>query len=314
MKPYTYAFLAAAAACGMAYGQAATAYTTPVGYYNYEAKTGGNLFVPGFANSPVFAGVITADGATTLTVATDAITANAFNKGAVYATHYVEITQAGSNQGVVIDIESNTNSVITLASDITALALTGTETITIRPHVTLSGAFASAETALAAYGDSATFYNPNGTSNTYYFIGSGNWASDFATPDGNNRPIAPGTGVIFDCGADAALTIVGEVKSTDTVVQISGNGVANIIGPVNPLVGSNALIKDLGFADMVLFGDSISLYAPGQYIAPTGTYYAIGDGNVSTDFATPSNDTFSFTKGGIFTAGADTAFRVKSGL
>jgi hypothetical protein len=313
MKPYTYSLLAAALACGIAQG-AATAYTTPVGYYNYDAKAGGNLFVPGLANSPVFAGAITAAGANTLTVATNAIVANAYNEGAVYATHCVEITQAGSNQGVVIDIVSNTNAVITLASDITALALTGTETIAIRPHVTLSGAFASAESVLAAYGDSATFYNPDGTSNTYYFIGSGDWASDFATPDGNDRTIAPGTGVIFDCGADAELTIVGEVKSTDTVVQLSGNGVANIVGPVNPLVGSSAMIKDLGFADMVAYGDSISLYAPGQYVAPTGTYYAIGAGDVSTDFVTPSNDTFSFTKGGIFTAGVDTAFRVKSGL
>jgi hypothetical protein len=317
MKPYLYSIIAAAAVTGAA--SAETAYTTPVGYYDFDAKAGGNLFVPGFANSPVFAGAITAatdndPGADTLTVATDAITANAFDEGAVYATHYVEITQAGANQGIVIDIVSNTNSQITLASDISALVLTGTETIAVRPHVTLSGCFASAEAALAAYGDSATFYNPDGTSNTYYFIGAGDWASDLATPDGNDRPIAPGTGIIFDCGVDAALTIVGEVKSADTVVQIYGAGVANIVGPVNPLVGESDLVKDLGFADMVPYGDSISLYAPGQYNAPTGTYYALGDGDVSTDLTTPSTDTFSFTKGGIFTAGADTAFRVKSGL
>lgn len=312
MKPLSYALLAAMAACGFA--SAETAYTTPVGYYDFDAKAGGNLFVPGIVKPAAFAGVLTGSSATTLTVAANSLTANAYNEGATYATHYVEITQAGANQGVIIDIVSNTGSVITLASDISALSLAGTETIAIRPHVTLSSAFASAEAALAAFGDSATFYNPNGTSNTYYFIGSGDWASDFATPDGNNRPIAPGTGVIFDCGADASLTVSGEVKTADTVVQIFGNGVANIIGPVNPLVGSAAMIKDLGFADMVLFGDSISLYAPGLYIAPTGTYYAIGGGDVSTDFATPSNDTFSFTKGGIFTAGVDTAFRIKSGL
>ena len=308
----TYFSILAAAACGMAFGQ--TAYTTPVGYYNFDAKAGGNIFVPGLVNSPAFSGVITAAGANTLTVASNAITGNAFNEGDVYATHYVEITQAGSNQGVVIDILSNTNSVITLASDISALSLAGTESITIRPHVTLTGAFVSTESVLAAFGDSATFANTDGTSTTYYYIGDGNWSTDFASSDGNSRPISPGTGIVFDCGADAALTLTGEVKSTDTVVQIAGNGVPNIIGPVNPLVGGSALIKDLGFADMVVFGDSISIYAPGQLFAPTGTYYAIGDGDVSTDFATPSSDTFEFTKGAIFIAGADTSFRIKSGL
>lgn len=317
MKTTFYSILAAAA-CGMALGQ--TAYTTPVGYYNFDAKAGGNVFVPGFVKSAAFAGAITArtnnadPALDTLTVASGALAANAFDEGSVYATHYVEITQAGANQGVVIDIVSNTNSVITLASDISALSLAGTETITIRPHVTLSGAFASAESALAAYGDSATFVNPDGTSTTYYFIGDADWATDFATPDGNARPISPGTGIIFDCGGDAALTVVGEVKSTDTVVQIAGNGVPNVVGPVNPLAGGSALIKDLGFADMVAYGDSISIYAPGQLFAPTGTYYALGDGDVSTDFSTPSLDTFDFTKGAIFIAGSDTAFRVKSGL
>jgi hypothetical protein len=317
MKPYLFSIIAAAAAIGMA--QAQTAYTTPVGYYNFDAKAGGNLFVPGFANSSVFAGAITAatnndPGADTLTVATGVLTANAFNEGAVYATHYVEITQAGSNQGVVIDIESNTDSVITLASDISALALTGTETIMVRPHVTLSSCFASAEANIAQFTDAVTFYNPDGSPNTYYLIAAGEWSTDFVTNDGGSRPIPPGTGVILDVFADAAWTIVGEVKSTDTVVQLAGSGVINIVGPVNPLVGSDDLIKNLGFADMLAFTDSVTLYTPGDLSVPAGTYYADGLGDVTTDFVNPSLDTFSFTKGGIFTAFADTAFRVKSGL
>ena len=309
----TYSLLAAAAACSLANAQT-TAYTTPVGYYNHDAKAGGNIFVPGLVKASVFSGAITANGSTTLTVSSGAITAGAYDAVNGYATHYVEITQAGSNQGVVINIASNTGSVITLASDISALNLVGTETISVRPHVTLSGAFASAESVLAPYSDSATFANTDGTSTTYYFIGNGEWSSDFGTPDGGNVPIPPGTGIIFDCAADAALTIVGEVKSTDTVVQIAGNGVPNIVGPVNPLVGNSASIKNLGFADMAPYADSISIYAPGQLFQPTGTYYALGDGDVSTDFVSASSDTLSFTTGAIFIAGSDTAFKVKSGL
>jgi hypothetical protein len=317
---FTFTLLVAAAAIGMA--QAQTAYTTPVGYYDFDAKAGGNIFVPGLIESPVFAGAITAAGTNTVTVATEAITAGAFNETPASvspsfparATHYVEITQAGGNQGVVIDIESNTNSVITLASDISALSLAGTETILVRPHVTLASAFAGAEPSLAAFGDNATFYNPDGTGETYYFIASGEWSSNFADNDGGARPIPPGTGVIFFTGADVGLTITGEVSSSDVVVQITGGGVINIVGPVNPLVGDSALIKDLGFADMVPYGDNITIYPPGDLETAINTYYALGDGTVSTDFVNPSNDTFSFTKGAIFTAGADAAFKVKSGL
>jgi hypothetical protein len=309
----TYSLLAAAAACSLANAQT-TAYTTPVGYYNYDAKAGGNLFVAGLVNATVFTGAITADGATTLTVNSEAITAGAFNSANSYATHYVEITQAGSNQGVVIDIASNTNSVITLASDISALNLAGTETISVRPHVTLSAVFAAAEASLSAYSDNVTFANPDGSSNTYYYLESGVWSSDFATPDGSDRPIAPGTGVVFSTAADLPLTVVGEVKSTDTVVQVSGGGVVNIVGPVNPLAGSSGLIKDLGFADMEAYSDNITIYPPGNLETSIATYYALGDGTVSVDFATPSDDTFSFTQGAVYAAASDTSIRIKSGL
>ena len=311
----TYYSILAAAACGMAFGT--TAYTTPVGYYNFDAKAGGNIFVPGLINSSVFSGVITADGENTLTVASGAITANTFNEGAVYATHYVEITQAGSNQGVVIDIVSNTNSVITLASDISALALTGTEKIEVRPHVTLKGVFLAAEAQLGAYSDAVTFLNTDGSINTYYFIGGGDWSSDLGgTIDGNDRPISPGTGFVLDTLADVELPVVGEVKTSDTVVQIPANGVSAIVGPVCPLVGDSDLIQNLGFADMPAYSDSITIYAPGLLFEPTGTYYSLGDGTVSTDLANVSNDSFSFTKGGIFNSPSETptSFRIKSGL
>jgi len=85
---------------------------------------------------------------------------------------------------------------------------------------------------------------------------------------------------------------------------------------VNPLVGDSDLIKNLGFADMSPYSDSITIYAPGQLFVPTGTYYSLGDGTVSTDLANPSDDVFSFTKGGIFNSPSETptSFRIKSGL
>jgi hypothetical protein len=313
MKPFIpYSLLAAFAACGLASAQ--TAVTTPVGYYNYDAKAGGNLFVPGLIESPAFSGAITADGATTLTLPAASLTAGEFDEGAEFPTHYVEITEAGANQGVVIDIVSNTASEIVLASDITALSLAGTETIVVRPHVTLANVMAAAEANLASFSDAATFYNPDGSSDTYYFIGSSTWSTNFSDPDGSDRPIPPGTGFVFDTAADVALTVTGEVKESATVVQISGGGVINIVGPINPLVGDSAPIKDLGFADMSPFSDNITVYPPGDLINSIGTYYADGAGEVTIDFVNPSTDTFSFTKGAILAAAVDTAFRIQSGL
>jgi len=306
----TYSLILAAASCGMALGQT-TAYTTPVGYYEADIKAGGNLFVPGFVNGAAFAGLITGSTATTLSVAAASITANAFNAAGGNATHYVQITQAGANQGVVIDIASNTNSVITLASNISALSLAGTESIVVRPHVTLKGVFAGEEASIASFSDSATFYNSDGSTPTFFFDGT-NWTSDFVNPDGNNRPVPPGTGFVFTVSADIPLTITGEVNAAPVVVQLNGNGVVNVVGPVNPLVGGSDTLQSLGFAALAAFSDSITLYQAGTVI-PTGTYFSDGT-NVTEDFVNPSSATLASTTGGVVTAGADTSIKVDSGF
>jgi hypothetical protein len=310
MKPTLYSLIAAAAACGLAQA-AETAYTTPVGYYDASAKAGGNLFVPSLVRSTSFAGVITGAGATTLTLEANSLTLNAFNEGSTYPTHYVEITQPGSNNGVVIDIVSNTDSVITLASDITALSLTGTESIAIRPHRTLKEVFAAEEASIAPFSDSATFYEANGGTPTYFFDGT-NWTTDFINPDGNDRPIPPGTGFVLTISADVDLTIAGEVKAGPTVVQLNGNSVVNVVGPVNPLVGTSDTLQDLGFAALSPFADSITLYQPGT-VLPTGTYFSDGT-NVTEDFINPSLDALDATTGGVVTAGVDTSIKVESGF
>ena len=313
MKPIQSAIIAAAALLG--YVSAQTATTVPVGYYNYDAKAGDNYFVSGLVNSPVFAGAITGSGATSLTLAANSLTANALNAAGGYPTHYVEIRTAGDNQGVIIDITSNTTSGITLASDISALALAGTEQIFVRKHVTVLSLFANTESTIAQSSDTVTFFNADETADTYFLIASGEWSSDFSTPNGNNRPIPPGTGFIFQTAADVSLTILGEVKSSPTVIQINGGGVINIVGPVNPLVGSSKQIVELGFANMETFSDSITTYAPGDNVTPLLTYFADGLGNVTTDFGTTnSTDVLDFTKGVVYQAATDTSFRVLSGL
>jgi hypothetical protein len=315
MKPKTIQSILAAAllAPGALFAQT-TATTTPVGYYVQEAIAGGNLIVPGLVKADAFAGVITGSGATTLSLAANSLTAGAYDDGPVYPTHYVEIVTAGSNQGVVIDIVSNTASQITLATDISGLSLVGNERIVIRKHNTIASVFADTESTVTLFTDAVTIPNPDGSSDTYYLIGAGSWSSDFTVADGNDRPIPPGSGFVYDAAADADLTFSGTVKSSPVVVQLAGNSVVNIVGPVNPLVGSSKQISLLGFQNMLAFTDSITTYAPGDLVTPLFTYYADGAGNVTTDFTTPSTDVFPYTYGAVLSAAADTAIRLSSGL
>jgi len=314
MKTYTpYSLLLAAiAASGMAFG-AETAYTTPVGYYGFAGKAGGNLFVPSLVKSAAFSGKLTAASATTLTLAANSLTAAAFNEGAVYATYYAEIT-SGPNAGVALDIASNTDSVITLADNIAALGLVGTETITIRPHVTLKAALAGAEASLNAFSDSATFYAADGSNTTYLYGADGGtgWSSDFATADGNLRPIAPGTGVVLGLLGDVSLTLSGEVKASPTVVMLAA-GKVNIVGPVNPLVGTSTLLNNTGFAALAPFSDSVTVYQPGP-LTQSITYYALGDGTLSADFVNPTTDTLANTTGAVVIPAADSSVKINSGF
>lgn len=314
MKSYIpYSLLAAAAACGLAYGE--TAYTTPVGYYQFEGKGGGNLFVPGIVNPSVFAGQLTAATTTTLTVAADALTADAFNAGPVYATHFVEIT-SGPNAGVVADIVSNTASVITLA-DTLGFTLVGDETVTIRPHVTLKSSLAAAEGSLNPFSDVATFYGTDGSVTTYTYgadpSGTG-WSSNFVDADGDVRPIPPGTGFVLGLVADVSLTVSGEVKASPTGVFMAA-GFVNIVGPVNPLVGTSASLNTTGLSNLAAFSDSITVYQPGPLTTELSTTYTpLGDGTLSSDFSTPTTDTISNTTGAVVIPSADATVLMNQGF
>lgn len=312
MKPtLSYALLAALAAVSPALAVDAT--TTPVGYYSFDGKSGGNLFIPSLVKPAVFAGSLTAAGSTTLTVATGSLTANAFNEGAVYATHYVEIT-SGPNTGVVLDIVSNTSSVITLADNVSSLSLTGSESIRIRPHTTLKSSLASAEASLSVYSDTATFSASDGSFVTYIYgaDGGNGWSSDFVAADGDLRPVPPGTGFVLGLSGDAQLAVSGEVKTNPTVVMLTA-GVENYVGPLNPLVGASTLLNGTGFETLAPYSDSITVYVPGPLLEAV-TYYPLGDGTVSSDLATSTTDSIANTTGAVVITSADIALKLQPGF
>ena len=307
MKPITsFALLCAFAAVAQG------AVTQPVGYYNFDGKEGSNLFVPALVNAPAFAGDMTSSDSDTLNVAADSLTAGAFDAAGGFATHYAEIV-SGPNEGTVVDIASNTGSAIELDGDVSALSLTGTESIVVRPHVTLKQVLEGGEASFTGFTDSATFYTDEGSLVTYFYDGAGGWTSDFLNPDGNSRPITPGKGFVLSLFADVEFSVVGEVKEGPTVVQLVGDGAVNIVGPLNPIVGEATRIDELGFENLAPFTDALTMYTPGT-LSIVGTYFANGEGGVTTDFITPSTDTFPHTVGGIISAFAPSSVKVEPGF
>tara|TARA_B110000037_G_scaffold101593_1_gene118504 strand:+ start:141 stop:1085 length:945 start_codon:yes stop_codon:yes gene_type:complete len=305
--PFTIA--AALAASGLANAQA---FSQPSGYYQFDGKAGGNIFIPAFVNPSVASGAITGSNATTLTLPASTLTPNALNAGAAFPTHYVEFT-SGPNAGVVVDIESNTATTITLDADILALGLVNNEAISIRPHVTLRSVLASSESSLAGFTDSATFYLSNGVAVSYFYIdATTGWSSDFSTPDGNNQPVPPGTGFVLFLNSAAPLTVTGEVKASPTVVQLT-SGVVNIVGLVNPLVGSSVDLDTTGFEDLAAFADSITVYEPGPLVNSV-SYFPLGDGTLSTDFSTPTTDQIANTTGAVVIPSVTSSVKLSPGF
>jgi len=312
LKPkFSYMLLAALAAVSPAFAVDAT--TTPVGYYNFAGVAGGNLFIPSLVKSAVFSGVLTGASSTTLTVAASSLTSGALNQGAVYATHYVEIT-SGPNAGTILDIVSNTGSVITLADNIGSLNLAGTEQITIRPHVTLKSSLAAAEASLSVYSDTATFSAADGSFSTYIFGADGGtgWSSDFVTADGDLRPVPPGTGFVLGLASSAQLQVSGEVKTGPTVVMLT-TGIESYVGPMNPVVGASTNLNGTGFETLAAYSDSITVYVPGPFVDAV-TYYPLGDGTVSSDLVSATTDKIANTTGAVVIASGDIALKFQPGF
>jgi len=315
MKFYSILALAGAALVGFANAQG-TAVTDPVGYYEFDGQAGSNLFVPGFVNKKAFSGALTGVTAasSTLSVA-GGLGVGTLDAGADPVA-YVEITESGSAaEGVILDIVSHTDTDIVVdasEAELLALGLSGTEAVTIREHVTIKSAFASAEASLSAFAESVTYFE--GASSTNYLWTGTVWSSDFGTTaDGDTRPIYPGAGLIVNLIGPKSLTVVGEVKFGPTVVSAAAGGAINIIGPVNPLVGDGVAIQDAGFAgSFQLFADSLALYEQGT-LSNTGTFLFDGTNMIDGNFVA-TTESIPNTVGGVVTVVADTGIKLSSGL
>jgi len=268
MKTHTYSLLAAAAACGMALG-AETAYTTPVGYMTIPLPgTGGGtpqklqLANQGLLPSgPAYAGGGTVAVTFSGNTMTDTSAAFGTFTNAGSSSHVLEITTAGSVQGVLSYITANTATSITTADNLSSAGTSASYRVWKcytpaslfgdPPAASTLGGGSSESTA-----DNVQILDP--TTNTYtsfYYQNSGKgtlgWkSSDSGILTPGSYAIHPNDGMVIlrKQSADGSLVISGSVKAGPTKAVVEGNGTSTVLNilanqiPVNQLtLGASGL-------------------------------------------------------------------------
>jgi len=213
--------------------------TGVVGYTSTTLPAGvGSVYAPAFVNADAAAGVLSAAASTTVTVSS--IVAGAYDEGATFPAYYLEIlddtngADGFDTEGLILDVVSNTGTVVTLASDAVALGVQGDEQYRIRKHLTIADLTAGA-TGFAFF-DAVSLYNASsiGSIDSYFFDGAGGWF-DGGVNYYNDAVIYPGTGVVFNTQGAVTLTATGSVKETATQVPLYA-GEVNIVGVMKPVV------------------------------------------------------------------------------
>jgi hypothetical protein len=287
MKTYIpYSLLAAAAACGMAFGQ--TAYTTPVGYATSPLSQGFNALGLTLQTPTLASGSFETVEATSVT-----------DTGVTFApiagrTYVLEIT-SGTLVGSIFEIPaaSISGSTVTVttvpATDLVTLGLTTSDTYKLRVAPTLEEIFTTVTLAnggvlgaALSSGSADIVWIPNGNGGyTQYYLRSGatpefrNVATNTASP---NVPVVYADGFLVQkkAATAASLVVSGEVKTTGTnSVAVQGFNLLSAVAPAGLNLFNAGLEDDLtaalsaGSADIVWVQQPNLSYV--QYFRRSGT-------------------------------------------
>jgi hypothetical protein len=244
MKPYTYALLAAAAACGLA--AAETAYTTPVGYVTTSLPAGQFTFCGLTVHSPtIAAGVIASADSTSVTPA------GTWNFTTLLTTGKTYILELPD--GTIQEVSTWTATKLNTPENISSFITNNVTTFKLRECATVSSVFGLANSVglkSSADGDATTVDNvivyptPGSSVNIYYFDANQNGVRDSGDGDGWYTaggtaaddfliPYPDGFLVQRVAGAAKSLIVSGEVKTTPTKSALGGG--FNFLSSVAPV-------------------------------------------------------------------------------
>lgn len=212
-------------------GQGQTVSTPIVGFSKITVPAGGRLVAPVFVKSPVYTGSASiASGVATLGSSVSGnLGPSSFTDRPNFPRYYLKVT-SGTYSGLVLDIDSNTTSTVSMTG--VPSGLTGSVGVQIIPHYTLGDFAANAQDqGMSAYADAVTFYDSGNAKRAYYYTGSGFIADDYSTP-ADNVVIYPGSGILLNAVSSCTVTMSGRVNTTPTIVPLySGE---SIVAPIDP--------------------------------------------------------------------------------
>lgn len=261
---------------------AAVADTVPVGFNTISVTAGNNPIAPTFVHPDSVATVASAfvenpgAGETEITLANVILTTNEFGPSAAFPAYYLEITEAGSNQGYAFDIVSNTATKVTVTGLLTTdFSLSGTESIAIRKHMTIGDLFSASTSSLTAFSDSVKFFNSDGSTTSLFWDGT-KWTSDTVADD-SASPIYPGEGFLTVFGSAVDIVTTGTVKTTQSKVPVFASQLNLVAGvkPVDTTVGALGLVATLDIGS-----ENIKVFQQNGSLAEDASYFT--DGNVVT--------------------------------
>ncbi len=252
-----------------AFGQATSGI---VGFSTKTVSSGTSIVVPTLVNSSVFQGSVTisADGLTVTPSTAPGWVAGAYSSTAFvsptpnYPTHYAEVV-SGANEGLLLDITSNSPTALTLLSAAPAAVRNTTQQVAIRAHITLSKMVEGA-TGLAPGDDVVTIFDANtGGRRDFTYVGGTNFSASGVSA--NHTPVYPGSGIVFNATDTVTLNFMGEVKPTKTQVALWSTG-TNVVGLMNPASGASLYGSSL--ATLLAPGDDvISVYSTDGQMVPS---------------------------------------------
>ncbi len=261
MKPFLpYSILAAAAASGLAFGQA---YTTPVGYVTHSLPANGATLVGLTVQSPtVIAGVVDSASSSVLSDADVNFETALGVHGVDSPVHVLEL-----ENGVIQEIQSWTSNSITVVDSLEAFVTPNETKYKVRKAVTISDVFGannSAGLASTSDGEPGTYdevlvLNAGGTAfESVFYYDDGSFSAWY---DSNFNEVADLPLIYTDAfyirriaGAPKDLVITGEVKTTPTVLRvIPGN---TFVGAVNPAATT---LGNSGLSDFLVPDDGVNV-------------------------------------------------------
>lgn len=292
-----------------------------MGFSTLSCPAGTTLVVPTLVNSSVFQGqaAISSDGLTITPTIAPGWTSGAYNATSFaaptpnYPKFYAEVV-SGPNEGLILDISSNTTTALTMVAAVAPAGIHGTTVqIAIREHVTLDK-LVQGSSGLSDYQDGVLIFNPNGTQTSRTYANP-SWVAEDSFSAAGHTVIYPGTGVALTCVAPVTFSFMGEVKPTKTQVPLYVSSV-NIAGPLNPASTTSIFANSIRNS-LTQYADGFSTYTVDGSINTSQSYYTDGTDiyNLSGNPLTGgSPDAIALNRGITVTVVADTVWTINSPL